>query len=216
MVERARVEDAGAIAHLHRDTIFEGFLSKLGSGFLTSLYRFIIRRERVFVYRENERVLGFVSLSEDPKGLLRRFAFSSPASVFRIILILIRRPHFLLPMLETGMATFLSFFRNGPIKMSKGQRVDGLKGKKGDWLPEVELLSLAVDQDFQNAGIGTKLLETLEEYLKESKIKVYRVIVGEGLESANNFYKKHGFVFATTVKIHGKKESFVYLKELKS
>ena len=205
MVERARVQDAAVLASLHMETIFEGFLSKLGVGFLTSLYRYIIQREKVFVYREKGEVIGFVSLSEDAKGMIRRFAFSSPASIFKILFILFKRPSFFFPMLETAMATFLSFFKNS--KNSNGKKQQPL-------LPEAELLSLAVNPDQQSAGIGTELLIVLEKYLRGSKVTEYKVIVGQGLDSANNFYKKHGFVYSTKIRIHGKSVSNVYVKEV--
>lgn len=203
-VVRARTMDAEAIARLHQETITEGFLSKLGIGFLSSLYRFIIRREKVFVYLEDDRVLGFVAFSEDAKGMIRRFATRSPASIIRIGFILLRRPYFLFPMMETMRATLVSFFRNGKR----------LNGKRSDVLPESELLSLAVDPDRQGDGIGTELLVNLENYLRGAKVYHYKVIVGKSLVSANAFYKKHGFEFSQEIKIHGKSWSNVYLKEV--
>ena len=211
-VERARLADAEAIARLHRETITEGFLSKLGVGFLSSLYRYIIRREKVFVYRENDRVLGFVSFSEDVKGMIRRFAMRSPTSIVRIGFILLKRPYLLFPMMETVRATLVSFFRNGK---RMGEKAKGRKGEKAGFLPESELLSLAVNPEVQGAGIGSELLVNLENYLRGAKVYHYKVIVGQSLVSANAFYVKHGFEFSQEIKIHGRSWSNVYLKGVK-
>lgn len=216
-VQRARLQDAPAIAKLHSETITEGFLSKLGVGFLSSLYRYIIRREKVFVYLENGEVLGFVSFSEDAKGMIRRFAFRSPMTIIRIGLIVLKRPYFLFPILETIKATFVSFFRNGrrPAASQTQSGVRGVRaGEKSGYLPEAELLSLAVNPDRQGDGIGTELMVNLENYLRGAKVFHYKVIVGKSLDSANNFYRKHGFQFEMEVRIHGKSWSNVYIKDI--
>jgi hypothetical protein len=49
---------AKQVADLHIQTINQGFLPKLGPLFLQSLYRFLIAKELVLVYRENNEVRG--------------------------------------------------------------------------------------------------------------------------------------------------------------
>jgi hypothetical protein len=53
MICSAKTKNAQAIALLHRQTINHGFLAKLGIPFLQSLYKFLIRKELVLTYCEN-------------------------------------------------------------------------------------------------------------------------------------------------------------------
>ncbi|HKI88427.1 MAG TPA: hypothetical protein VKA38_05320, partial [Draconibacterium sp.] len=66
-------KDALQVALLHEQTISEGFLPKLGRSFLVSLYRFLIKKELVLVYKEENKILGFISCAISSKGMMKRF-----------------------------------------------------------------------------------------------------------------------------------------------
>ena len=184
-------------AVLHHQTINEGFLPKLGPGFLTSLYHFLIKKEVVLVYKEDSQVLGFVSCALSSKGIMKRFLFSSPAGIFKLMLALLKNPKLISPLLETYRAPSLS-----QSNFSEAE------------IPETELLSISVSPQAQKGGIGSKLLDALEAELKSRGIDKYKVIAGEKLVGANKFYIKNGFVLARQITIHGNDVSNVYVKTI--
>lgn len=198
MINQAQQADSAHIALLHHQTITEGFLLKLGLGFLTSLYRFLVKNELVLVYKEEDRVLGFVSCALSSKGIMKRFIFSSPAGVFKLVVALLKKPKLISPLSETYRAPSLS--------------ESGISTKNE--MPETELLSISVSPQVQKGGIGSKLLDALEAELKSRGIDKYKVIAGEKLVGANKFYIKNGFVLARQITIHGKDVSNVYVKTI--
>lgn len=200
MINKAIKEDSAALAKLHHQTISEGFLSLLGISFLKSLYSFLIKNELVLVFKKENNLIGFVSCSLNTTGIMKRFLFSSPLSVFELMFILIRKPNIINSLIETLSAPSKSrYIRNENLETT---------------LPDAELLSISVNHRFQTDGIGTKLLLELETNLKKKDIFKYKVVAGEELVGANKFYLKNGFVLATKIKIHGNKFSNVYIKEL--
>lgn len=73
---------------------------------------------------------------------------------------------------------------------------------------------ISVNPDCQASGIRTQLVNVLEAYLKENRVKAYKVVAGVELVGANKFYLKNGFVLAKQITKHGKSLSNVYVKEL--
>ena len=149
MVEKAQESNVSEIAILHHQVLSQGFLSNLGVGFLKILYSFLIRNELVLMYREEDRVLGFVSCAVSSKGIMRRFLLSGFTGILQVTLAFIKNPSLLKPLWETFRAPSLS---------KSGFDVN-LK------VPETELLSIAVDPGAQKAGIGAQLLSALEKEL---------------------------------------------------
>ncbi len=196
MIILADKSHAEIVAALHERSISEGFLSKLGGGFLASLYSFLIKNELVLVYKEECRVLGFISCAFTSRGIMKRFLVSSPYGIIKLMFVFLKSPKLLKPLLETMHAPSLS----GSMKEME--------------IPETELLSVAVSDQVQNGGIGTALLLALEEELIKRDIKIYKVVAGDKLEGANKFYKKNGFVLVKRIRIHNNEISNVYVKFL--
>ncbi len=199
MVQLAAVSDAKQIARLHYSAIKTGFLSRLGVGFLSALYKYLIKNEIVIVDREGNKVRGFVSCSLNADRVIRRFILN-PEGVFRFVIALLSRPSLLVSSIETLLI---------PAKHGSGK-----KDNNATELPKVELLSISVDPDYQKGGTGTMLLAELEKQLRKNKVEKYRVVAGSNLEGANRFYQKNGFELVTTIKVHGNEISNVYCKGL--
>lgn len=197
MIEKAESEDAETLANLHYQTISDGFLPKLGVSFLKSLYSFLINTELVIVYKEENKILGFVSCTINSGGMMKRFVFSNPAGLLKLFWRLMGKPSIIIPLLETFRAP------------SKSKNIS-----EKQILPVTELLSISVDPSAQKENIGTQLLHALEHELRSKAISKYKVIAGESLIGANKFYLKNGFVLATQITIHGDSVSNVYVKEL--
>ena len=73
-VRPMRPDEAGTVAELHRVQLTEAFLSTLGRGFLTQLYRGITASPYGFVFvalDERDRIVGFVSGATDTGALQR-------------------------------------------------------------------------------------------------------------------------------------------------
>lgn len=200
MVRKADIHQAKAIAILHRQTLTSSFLAKLGSGFLSALYTFLIKNELVIVYIEKDLIKGFVSFSSTSAGMMKRFLFSCPVCVFKLIVKLISSPNLLKRFIETFLAPFKS-----KSTLSNTGTIN---------LPVAELLSISVDPNSQQSGIGSQLLKALEEQIIIKGIRKYKVIAGVSLEGANKFYLRNGFTLVSQVMIHGNELSNIYVKEL--
>ncbi|MFZ4707920.1 MAG: GNAT family N-acetyltransferase [Bacteroidales bacterium] len=200
MILRAEVRQAKAIALLHRQTLTSSFLAKLGIGFLEALYTFLIKKEVVITYTEKGVLKGFVSSSANSSGMMKRFLYSCPVCIFRLLRKLISSPQLFQRFIETFTAPFKS-----KTSLTAGSKVI---------LPAAELLSISVDPACQATGIGSQLVKALEEQLLQKGISSYKVIAGVSLESANAFYKRNGFTLVSQVIIHGNELSNIYIKEI--
>lgn len=198
MLTKAFHNQVCQIALLHQQTISEGFLSKLGFSFLTSLYRFLIRNELVLVYQKERKVVGFVSCALSSKGMMKRFMLASPDGILKLLMAILKKPSLIKPLLETFNAPSLSVAESS-------SEID---------IPTTELLSISVSPLVQKEGVGTMLLKGLEDALIERKIDSFKVIAGSKLIGANKFYLKNGFVLRKTITIHGDEISNVYVKIL--
>jgi ribosomal protein S18 acetylase RimI-like enzyme len=200
MIRIAQRQDAFAIALLHWQTLTSSFLAKLGIGFLEALYIFLIKKELVIVYAEEDIIQGFVSFSTNSAGMMKRFLFTCPACILKLIGILVSSP----VLLKRFIETFAAPFKSKTSQSSTGTVV----------LPNAELLSISVDPGCQQAGIGSQLLTALEDQLQQKGIKKYKVIAGISLEGANKFYSRNGFNLISQIMIHGNELSNIYLKEV--
>lgn len=186
------------MAQLHNETLTDSFLARLGLDFLNKLYVFLIIKEKVWVYVENNEVKGFVSFSENSAGMMKRFLLNCPGCIALLILKIITHPD--------NFKRFWETFR-APFKSGKSKNANN-----SIFLPPGELLSISVKADCQSSGIGSLLLMTLEDYLFQNHILHYKVVAGDELEGANKFYLKNGFSLASQIRIHGEKLSNVYHK----
>lgn len=197
MVRPAIKTDSTSLAWLHAETLTKSFLASLGEQFLNQLYAFLIQTEKVWVYKEEDEIKGFVSFSSNPAGMMKRFLISCPGSIFILAFKTIIHPIHLKQFTETFCT---------PFKSKRNETIG---------LPLGELLSISVSPHCQASGIGSQLVKALEEYLRQNHIFHYKVVAGGELVGANKFYVKNGFVLATQVKIHGDQLSNVYVKNLK-
>jgi GNAT superfamily N-acetyltransferase len=186
---------------LHDQGLYQSFLRQLGLPFLTTLYRYFITHELVYVNLEDTQVKGFISAFLSTNKVMRRFITSSPAGLLHILLAVIRRPSLLKSIYETYRSTHtvsrLSSASNPTV-----------------FLPTVELLSIVVASTTRQGGIGTRLLTALETALQRKGVEHYKVVAGSKLTGANRFYIKNGFEKVARVKIHGEEESNVYVKRV--
>ncbi|MDT8308947.1 MAG: hypothetical protein RQ866_05415 [Bacteroidales bacterium] len=182
------------IAGMHKSLISEGFLSSLPMPFLTLLYKYLIKRHIVFIaVTGKDRVLGFVAATLHPEKLMRDFVFRNNLRILFTLAPVLFRRRVLRQLRETKKTTSID---------------DATEAN----MPE--LLSIAVMHDAGNRGVGAALLKCLESALRAVKVKKYKVVAGEKLSQANNFYVKHNFKNIDEKVIHNNEISIVYCKKL--
>jgi len=197
VIRPALKPDSSSLAKLHAETLTTSFLASLGQTFLCNLYTFLIQKEKVWVYEEQDEIKGFVSFSMNSSGMMKRFIFHCPGCLFLLAIRTIIQP-----------ANFKRFFETFRAPFKSQQANDFIE------LPSGELLSISVSPNCQASGIGSQLVKALEEHLQQNQVSAYKVVAGEELVGANKFYLKNGFVLATQIRIHGESISNMYVKEI--
>jgi len=196
-VRPMRTDEAGTVAELHRVQLAEAFLSTLGRGFLTQLYRGIAASPCGFVFvavDKRDRIVGFVSGATDT-GALQRWMLRRRGVVMGLYLL----RHLLRP----------SVIRRVWERLRYPGRVEG------DF-PDAELLSIGVCADMQGKGVAPALLEELTAEFRRRNVRDIRVVVGAQLGRANAFYRKFSFEQVGTIESHRRTANVYVLKVIES
>jgi GNAT superfamily N-acetyltransferase len=198
------VSHAPAIARLHRESITTGFLSRLGPGFLAALYKSIGRSpySKIFVAidQDTQKVAGFAACSLDTAAMYRHILLRRGLLFFVLLL-----PRVFLP----GNLKFIceTLFYPQKTKKIKPIRHGGDDDTPAMAVvhtgPCVELLSIAVSDDFRKKGVGRDLLNALEPFMRKNGVTSYTTVTSSTDPDTNAFYKKCGFHFRREVPHHG-------------
>ena len=190
IIRLAKLNNAKQIAKIHQDEIKYGFLSQLGLHFLTKFYTGLIESSGAFVViaENNDCPVAFISGCIDTAKFSNKFYKKKLLSMFFILLPKMIKPGVLKKIVETF-----------------------LHSKKKDALPKAELLSIAVQSEYQNQGMGKKLFQRFLSEMKERQIKQFKVLVGTNLKQAINFYQNLGFQEYSSASIHKDKPSKIFL-----
>lgn len=189
-IEQARPADAPAVAALHASHIDEGFLSTLGPGFLTLLYRAMAMSPEaiLLVARADGRPAGFVAGSAAPGDFYRAF----------------RRRHGFEAALRVLARAFRPRVAKGLLETLRYMRREGTSGP--------ELLAIAVTPSTRRSGLGSGLAANLEERLKAQGAVTLGAVVGSGNAAARGFYESLGFAVDRELKVHAGVMSIRYEK----
>lgn len=191
---KATEQDSSQIAQLHKEFIPTGFLSQQSLNFLNALYLFLITHEIVYVIKEEEKVIGFVAVSLNTDGLFKRFLKNNFGMLFKFTM----KNLFSIDFIKKALETFTS---------PKKTAVD----KVNCDVPE--LLSIVINESYAGKGYGKSLLDCLEQELRSSKVKEYKVVAGSMLK-ANSFYTNNGFTKIKEIELHKDTISYLYVKTL--
>lgn len=194
IIKKASEEDSGQIAELHRQYIPSGFLSSLGHGILTLIYKSMLTSKEAFclVAKDNNRTVGFAAGAVTVRGFYKEFL---RRHFLRGCLILL--PEVLNPSAIKKIKETLSY----PAKMQG--------------TPDAELLSIVVDEEYQSMGISRKLLDGLALEFKRRGVERFKVVVGSGLKAACTFYEKNGGVLFSETEVHKGENSRVYVWQIR-
>lgn len=140
-----------------------------------------------FVLYVDARPAGFLLCGEGLNTKVKAYVYKNFLSM---VWILLRNPRFLFPKIKS----FLTRFRKSKWRSKASVRV----------------LSIAVSKDQQGRGIGKKMMQILEDKLREHHEDTYGLSVKNKNVSAITFYESIGFV-----KEHSDAKSSYYWKSIK-
>jgi len=179
-----RPEHACQVAELHISGIATGFISSLGSDFVSVLYETIAESKFGFglVAENKEKIAGFVVLTPNIHKLYKSvvfkrgwyFAFLLAGKMFSI-----RR---IKKILET------IFY---PSRV------------KNIVVPDAELLSIVVAPESRGKGLSSMLIREGFERCQGKGIDRVKVLVGADNKAANSLYLKCGFQLVGQMENHG-------------
>jgi glycosyltransferase involved in cell wall biosynthesis/ribosomal protein S18 acetylase RimI-like enzyme len=186
----ARVEDAAALARIHREALPGAFLPALGDRFLRRLYRALAadRRAVALVAENGSGVIGFATGVPSVRTFYRRFV------------------------LRHGLPAALSAaprLLRRDVRRRAGETAAYPNGNGS--LPQAELLSIAVEPGWAGRGIGRRLARGIVTGLAERGAREGRVVVGAENGPANRLYASVGFRPAGRITVHSGEESKVWV-----
>lgn len=182
----AKNNDAREIAKIHKEEIREGFLSSLPLNFLEKLYASVIKNDFCIVAKENNEIAGFIAGTTDIKKL---YTYFSKRYFFFSLLVLFPKILNIKKIIED-----IFYIKTEEIKP--------------------ELLTIAVRGRFRGQGTAKKMFELFIPEMKNRGVKTFKVVVGDDLKPAINFYEKSGFVFLRNISVHHNKPSRIYIYNL--
>lgn len=194
---RATLADVAAIVEVHRDAFPEGFLTRLGTGFLTELYRGFVEDSAgmVYVAYEGERLSGFAAGSTNPESFFRRLLYRR-GMMFILAAVegLVRHPLMVARKLSSAV-----FYR--------GDTPPSLAGRAA------LLSSIGVRRDFAGRGVGRSLLESFVTAAFGQGADYLFLMTDESHNnSVNRFYKNAGFCVESIVNKPGGRKMIRYVK----
>lgn len=184
------------VAALHASCIDQGFLGKLGTGFLALLYEAIDGTADAVLLVESagEEIVGFVAGTQGGLGPIYRRLLRRPlrlAWALRGVLVSPRKIRRILEVLRHGAAS-----------------------QRGAQLPDAELLSIAVAPPWRGRGISERLYRRLLAHFADRQAGGICIIVGDALETAHRFYRRMGAMAVAQTQVHGGVSSTVYVQRL--
>ena len=150
-VRKAHSKDISGISGLHKYTFDrDHFTSTFSDDFLNEFYSYLIKNNE-FSYvalAENKNLVGFVVAGFKSKDSVDKFVKNNYLKLFFILL---NNPKF-----------FLQKIKGVFERISKNQKVSAAR--------ELRLLSIVVNKDSQQKGVGSALLKFFEDELKNNGI----------------------------------------------
>lgn len=180
VIRRASRGDSSAVAQLHMHAIRSGFLSTLGAGFLTLLYRALAESadDALFVAEIEGNVVGFIAGTRDTAAFYKRFLIRHGVMAGIRLLGSLTRPSEMRRIIET-----LRYGSDEPRAAA-------------------ELLSMAVAPAARRKGLGGKLVDRLLGWAEDRDIEAMTVVVATQNDNATSLYATSGFGDDRDVEVH--------------
>lgn len=183
------------LAELHQQEIEAGFLSSLGTDFLSRLYEALARSPHAFVLvaKREEAIAGFICGSTSTKRVYRSLLLNGG---WRIALPLLPKL-FSLKRVRRMLETILYPSQKHEVE-----------------LPDAEIVNFCVDRNSQRQGIGRKLFAALVTEFQQRGVAQIRIVTGESQRSAQQFYESLGATQAAELEVHSGARSLAYLFDI--
>ncbi|WP_029525618.1 GNAT family N-acetyltransferase [Polaromonas glacialis] len=185
------------VAELHIANINQGFLSTLGLGFVSLMYRAIDEGDDsvLLVARVNGQAVGFVAGATGMKPIYKRMLRHWPQLFWALL------PSLFSPRRVWRIIEILRYSR-------------GSGGTSGTVLPAAELLSIAVAPAFRGQHHAENLYQELCEHFLRHGLPAFKIVVGSALAPAHKFYRRMGAQPAAEIEVHQGSASTVYVQTL--
>ena len=185
VIDRFNPELLRAAAQLHIQHLsYRSFITMLGNKFMLELYRDLLSDNLgFFVFAlDGNHICGFVLGCTNSKkffSVVKRRIFK----YFRIILPrIIVRPNLIPKLFET---LFYVQKENSNV--------------------EPELIVIVTDSNYRGVGVGSQLVDVLDNEFRKRKIHEYKVTVHDEMKKSNNFYIKNGMKLSNSFMMYGVK-----------
>ncbi|MCB1521839.1 MAG: GNAT family N-acetyltransferase [Hyphomicrobiaceae bacterium] len=175
--------------------ITDGFMTRLGTGFLTEFYRSLasLPDSFVLVSMDNGAIDGLIAGSTNSRSLMRRAVLRRSWRFAPHLLRFMVRREFLKKITETIAYPSKSGF---------------------DDLPDAEILNFAVSSGKRGKGLGRQLFAALVDEFKARGTRRIRIVTGALQDEANAFYHRVGAGRVGDVSVHANSKSLVYIYEI--
>ena len=186
-----------SVAELHIANINQGFLSTLGLGFVSLMYRAIDEGEDsvLLVARVNGQAVGFVAGAMGMGPIYKRMLRYWPQLFWALL------PSLFSPRRVWRIIEILRYSR------SSGST-------SGAALPAAELLSISVAPAFRGQHHAESLYQELCEHFLKRGLPAFKIVVGSALAPAHKFYRRMGAQPAAEIEVHQGSASTVYVQTL--
>lgn len=139
---------------------------------------------------KNEKIIGFAIASTHPFEIFQKMILTHPVKLIKIfILSLVKTPALLKDLIQLFIIQF--------------EHADKIKP---------ELLTIAIDRDFQGQRVGSKLINKIKDEFRERGVNCFKVGVWQEMEKPNQFYQKTGAKFYYAVSLYNQTFNYyIYL-----
>lgn len=182
------------IATIQRREVGKGFLSSLGDRALELVFSHAAESELgeliVAIDVSKGRVCGFICGTTNTGALFGRFLSRKLIHAAIYVAPKVLSPPRLWKVLETLIY---------PLKREMAET------------PNAELLVIAIDKNYQGQGIGQILFRQFVNALHNKGVNDFKIIVGDDLVRARNFYEQLGAEKTESIQVHRGQKSCVYI-----
>lgn len=194
MIRKMELRDIPEVAKIHKTALSDEFLPSLGEDFLRRLHEEFLKSGGFgFVEDQQRNVVGFITACQNFGKIFLSIFFNK--------------------WLEFSFLLFKKILTDPKIALYTFNVLLYPLLEKKKPSPAAELVVIAIESTWQGKGLGTKLIEAIENEMFHQGINEYKVTVTKRNAVANQFYLKLGFKLHFSFLLYGK-EWNLYVKRL--
>jgi ribosomal protein S18 acetylase RimI-like enzyme len=170
MIRRPKLSEIDMLVKLHIENLKSGISHFLGEYGLRLIYKYFIsdKNSSIFVYEENNEIMGLVSSTNNAPEFFSKFKKINAVNLGFSLLS---------KSLKSPLLTLKLVFPN-----------------KYHWVHKAELLLLFVNKKYRGKNIGTKLVKKIIEEFKKNDVKNFQITILSENVAGKRFYEKLGFI----------------------